>query len=246
MAIQAHTSNLPTPKTAIRKLSGIGGIDKPWRNASMFGYSLIIIFFGLFGGWASSAPLASGVIARGSLKIEGKHKIVQHLEGGIVKEILIKEGDRVIKGQVMFRMDSIRTRAQSTINLNGYRAALAEQARLEAQLDQLETIQYGPELLAEASNPSVAKLMKSTDALYASEIQTIERKIELRRERISQSYTEIEALVARDNTILKQLVLIEEELSGVEEMYRKGLERKRRLLGLQRAQTGLMDRSALK
>ena len=72
---------------------------------ALFGLALMLVSFGGFGAWAMMAPLAAAVIAQGSFVATGQNKIVQHLEGGIIAEILVKEGDRVTEGQVMLTLD---------------------------------------------------------------------------------------------------------------------------------------------
>ncbi|MEM8538541.1 MAG: HlyD family type I secretion periplasmic adaptor subunit, partial [Pseudomonadota bacterium] len=103
------------------------------RPVIIFGFSVIFITFGVFGGWASVAKLDAGVVAPGTILLEGNRKVVQHLEGGIVEEILVKEADIVTVGQPLMRLNSVETR--SNLQVLVFRRDLARviEARLLAE-----------------------------------------------------------------------------------------------------------------
>ena len=84
-----------------------------WRPIAFAGYALIAMTFGVAGGWAAVAKLDKAIIATGSVETEANRKTVQHLEGGIVREILVKEGDHVAEGQVLFRLEQVQAEANN-------------------------------------------------------------------------------------------------------------------------------------
>ena len=84
-----------------------------WRPLAFAGYTLIAMTFGVAGVWAAVAKLDKAVIASGFVETETNRKTVQHLEGGIVRDILVKEGDHVVEGQVLFRLEQVQAEATS-------------------------------------------------------------------------------------------------------------------------------------
>ena len=118
--------------------------DRPIRN---LGYLIVIMVFVFFGGWSVLAPLGSAALAPGSVTVEGYRKTVQHLEGGIVKAILVRDGDTVSKGQVLIELDDTSSRAQLGTLRGQLYSALAREARLIAERDGKATVTY-PAVLA--------------------------------------------------------------------------------------------------
>ena len=121
--------------------------DKPVRR---LGYFLIFVVFVGFGGWAALAPLGSAALAPGSVTVEGYRKTVQHLEGGIVKAIKVRDGDTVKKEQILVELEDTSSRAQLETLRGQLYSALAREARLVAERDGKGLIHY-PALLAQAS-----------------------------------------------------------------------------------------------
>ena len=103
---------------------------------TLFGYAVIV--FGIFGFilWAVITPLASAVIAPGVVKVDTSRKAAQHLEGGVVEEVLVRDGDIVNAGDVLLRLDATQAQAQLAIIEGSYIASLAQHARLVAERDE--------------------------------------------------------------------------------------------------------------
>jgi len=114
------------------------------RGPIVVGVAIVVAFFG---GWAALAPLASASIAPGVVGVDTKRKTIQHLEGGIVGEILVSEGDRVRAGQVLIRLDETRPRASLELLRGRQLAAMAFEARLIAERDGANTVQFPEALL---------------------------------------------------------------------------------------------------
>src|SRR3569623_1406691 len=113
-------SLVPSPtSTSLDRLRGYDGQygmpghrklpTSPWPMI-WIGLLVMVLFFGVLGGWAALAPLASAVTASGTLVVAGENKIVQHLDGGIVRDILVKNGDQVAAGQVLIRLDDTQAK----------------------------------------------------------------------------------------------------------------------------------------
>ena len=198
-----------------------------WHRASRAGYLLIVLFFGGFGSFAALAPLASAVIAMGELRVDTERKVIQHHQGGIVTEILVQEGERVREGQVLVRLDGVRTNAEFEIQLNTYRVVLAQEARLIAELNETREIEFPTELLKDRDDPAVAQLIKTQRTLFDSRRAALSGQIDIMRERMAQAYTDLKTVQNRRQTIIQQQALIAEELDGVRELFERDMPQRR-------------------
>jgi HlyD family type I secretion membrane fusion protein len=211
------------------------------QRAKLTGMIVILLFFGCFGAWAAVASLSSAAVAPGRVVVQGNVKTVQHLEGGIVKEVLVKEGDFVHAGQLLIRLDP--TRAQTTRDAlhSQYLAALALEARLVAERDNTPDIDF-PETLKTAaqSDAAAARLMAAQEEIFKARRATIEGQIAILNQQLSQKKDEITGLTEQVKAEERQSALIEEETQAVKSLYEQHLETKPRLLALQRQQADLL------
>lgn len=200
-----------------------------------FGLLLMLVTFGGFGTWAMLAPLAAAVIAQGSFVATGQNKIVQHLEGGIIAEILVQEGDRVTEGQVMLTLDQTLALA-STRELSLRRIRLeATQARLMAEQQHLDRLIFPPHLVAERGDPEAAMILdgqtlafQASTASLANDISVISRNLDALDIRTTGYGIQLEATQS-------QLALLAEELEAKSALVESGLSRRSEALALRRA-----------
>ena len=125
-------------------------------------------FFGGFGGWAATAPLAGAAVAPAVVVPDGSRKTVQHLEGGIVGRILVKDGDAVAAGQPLVELDPTRSRAEHATLLTEWRALAAAEARLEAEQAGADAVRFPAELERARAEPAVARLLAGELDRFAS------------------------------------------------------------------------------
>lgn len=204
------------------------------RNLVLAG-SLIGGVFVLGGGvWATLAPLESAVSAAGVVEVESSRKTVQHLEGGIVGAILVHDGEKVVAGQPLIRLDD--TKARTTLGaLQGQMwDAQAREARLVAERDGKDHPVYPDSLISHASDPAVAAVIAGQDKVFQTRRELQTSKIDMIHKRILATDQEIVGLRAQEVAATQRIGLINEEIKGIKELVDKGLERKPRLLGLQR------------
>lgn len=226
---------LPVHGDHIGSVSPSKAARRLFRGPIIAGLAILILFFAGFGGWAAYAPLDDAAIANGSVVVDTRRKTIQHLEGGIVSEILVHDGDHVTAGQVLVKLDSTQQQSALAVVRGRYQTALADVARFKAeQLDQSQ-IDFPPELLAHLSEPEVAKLIDAENKIFAAHRDEIESQIKILRERDGQSEQEIVGLQGQIKAEQEQIALITEEASTVGEMLAKGLAQKPRLLALQRS-----------
>ncbi|MGE5767609.1 MAG: HlyD family type I secretion periplasmic adaptor subunit [Bacteroidota bacterium] len=221
----------------------VGGVELPDRppvaRLLIWGLAALTLgFFGL-GGWAAYAPLSSAAVAVGTIVVDGSRKVVQHLEGGLITELHVREGDRVLPGQLLMRLDDLEARALWEMLEAEYLALTAQEARLQAERELLSTLVF-PAVLAERHHRrDVAELLEREARIFESGRDALRGEIEVIGQRVAQLEAQIAALQAQIDAGREQLGYLEEEVSGVAALYAKGLERKPRVLALKRTQAFL-------
>ncbi len=204
------------------------------RRPLLFAMALFIAFTGGFGAWSSLAPLESAAIAPGVVVVDTNRKAVQHLEGGVVSQLLAREGETVNAGQLLVLLDQTQARSAVDRLRAQLLASLALQARLRTERDQLADIVFPPELAATSGDSTVADLVRAERHVFETRRGQIEGQIRILRQRNAQVDEEIRGLVDEIRAEDLQLKLIREEMADVEALVTRGLERKPRLLALQR------------
>lgn len=211
------------------------------RPMIMLGLMLMLLLFGVVGLWASVWPLSTGAVAPGRVVSESNRKEIQHLEGGIVKEILIKEGDRVVAGQTLLRLDSTNAEARNDQVLGQYLAAKATEARLIAERDDKPSIQFPQEYLDTAeSDVKVKEALDTQRRLFNARRESLEGQISVLNQKIAQSGEEIRGLRDQITAANSQIDLLQQEITVVENLLKSGNALKTRLLALQRQQASLV------
>lgn len=209
------------------------------RGARMLGWAALALFLGAFVGWGGLAPLTSAAIASGVVSPEGERKTVQHLEGGIVREIHVAEGDRVAAGQPLVTLENVQAQAAWLEARERFLHLLATEARLQAEEAGFAEIAFPaaltePETQIEAAE--AARAIASQQALFDSRKESLLGNQRILQQRIAQLEEEISGLREVIAAEERQSALIGQELKGVRELYEKGLERLPRVLALQRQQ----------
>lgn len=206
------------------------------RASCIFGIAVIGIFLGGGIAWAVRAPLSGAVIASGVIGFESKRQTVQHLEGGIIEEILVTEGDIVSAGSVLLVLDDTTARARTEELRNRIRTLAAEEARLLAERSRSTEIDFTHPLLHPADDPEVALVTEQQTSLFQARVNNFNSRRNILRKRIGQIKKQIEGMRIQLKGIRTQLRLVREEAEGVADLVKKGYERKPRLLALLRAE----------
>ncbi len=209
-------------------------LDRTIRGPFLLGCGVIALCIGGLGLWSSGAPLAGAAIAAGEVTVESNRKTVQHLEGGIIGEILVTDGDRVNAGDVLVRLDETKPRTSLEALHGRFYAGLAREARLIAEREDAAEISFPAELL-QAGHPAAAEAMAGQRRIHAARRAWVEGQVAILQKQIAQLREEITALDAQVRSETRQSELIAEEAEGVKTLVDRGLERRPRLLALQRA-----------
>ena len=207
---------------------------KTARSAIIAGCVIVLVTFVGFGGWATTVHISSAAIGQGTIGVSLRRQTIQHLEGGIIAELRVQEGSYVNAGDLLIRLDDTKLRANYDLYRNQYLTALGEKARLEAQRDDLPGITFSKELLAEGDKDKEL-IVRSQTNIFRQLKEYMRGQELIKREQESQLLSEIDALQAQKTAEVQKLALVKEELTAVEDLYNKGLEKKPRLLALQRS-----------
>lgn len=220
-------------------MAGRGGsskIELPDSNEGRFirhGLLLILSVFGILGAWMAYAPIESAAVAPGKVGAEAKKKSIQHLEGGIVQTIHVKEGDSVKQGQVLLQLDETKARAQLDMVLSQYHEALALESRLLAERDGLPRIVFAPEV--EALDPEVGrKLVDGQNRLFTSRRDSLASEKAIMLKRIMQLEKQIEGNRSIIKSKQARLESLREEIKEWKELFEEELTDKIRLRELGR------------
>jgi len=199
----------------------------------VFGLIVMLGFFGGFMAWAVFAPLSEAAIASGTIKVEGTRRTLQHLEGGMVREILVRDGDQVQEGQVVMRLDDVQSGSALAGLIAQRDAFLAQQARLTAELGRTSDINFPPELL-QSREPRAIEAMSGQRALFITRATNLTSQMAVFMTRREQALGTIASAEGQMGAARRQLILLVQEEEMRRGLVRQGLARLPELLALQR------------
>ena len=224
-------------------------LDVAVRPSMTFGLVVVGLFLGGFGVWAAVAPLDSGAVATGVLGVSSERKTVDHLEGGIVREILVVDGDVVAAGQTVIVLDDTGARAALDLLEAQWRSAEALNARLEAERDGLPAIRWPPALqLAALARPEAAEVLATQEGIFQARAVSLANQTAIYRRRIDQLRERAAGLGDELASQERQVALLDEGLLDIRRSVLIGVESKhQRMLQMERDREraiGLRGRSA--
>lgn len=202
----------------------------------------ILVAFGGFGSWVAFAPLHGAVMAAGQVKVENSRKTIQHLEGGIVGQILVKEGQFVKKGETLIVLESAQVDAQLNIVEDQLAVEQAAAARLQAEKFGRSSVAFPKDLIAKAKEPTIAEIMRNETALFNIRRQTLNSEIGLMQGQILEVKGEIAALNSQLKATDTTIGYLNEELAVNEKLAQKGFVASPRLLEFKRSLSAQNDR----
>jgi membrane fusion protein, epimerase transport system len=209
------------------------------RGPIRIGLLAIALFFGGLGGWATYAPLNGAVVAPAVIKVEGNRKTIQHLDGGIVKVLRVKEGDRVEAGQTVIVLDPTQARASVTMLAQQIDAYRAQQARLLAERDEAAEIALPVDLLRRREDPQVAAVLDSEAKRFSIRRTGLTGQISVLKQRIEEIQEQIRGAQAQKVSQQEQLSLLRDELKDQHFLLNRGLTQRSRVLQLERTASAI-------
>ena len=190
--------------------------------------------------WSVFASISGAVIASGRVAVETRNQVVEHIDGGTVSEILVRDGDAVATDEVLIRFSDTLLRSEEAILENQYAELVARRNRLEAEFRDAAGIVWDADLVSLAgTDPGVRRLLDSQERLFRARADSRAGEAARLRKRIAQTGEEIKGLEARALSLRQQGELIGRELAAHRDLFDKGLTRIDRLLALERAARNL-------
>jgi epimerase transport system membrane fusion protein len=207
--------------------------DSTLAKPRRIGLIIVGVTFGIFGVWAFIAPLQSAALAPGTVMVKGSSKNIEHFEGGIVAELLVREGDTVAQGDLLIRLEDTQARAQLEISLTQYFAIKAREARLQAERDGLDAVAYPP-FIAESDDPRAYEVIQSQDQLFMAARNARLGQIQMLKQTIGQLGEQIKGTAALKSGKKKLVDSYSDEIAALNGLLEDGYVDKQRLRELQR------------
>jgi HlyD family secretion protein len=199
------------------------------------GFLGLLALVGGFGTWGVMATLSGAVIASGQVEVDQNRQAVQHLDGGTVAEVLVREGDRIDRDALMIRLDPAALTSELAIVEGQLFELMARRGRFEAERDGRAEIAFDPELVAAAAaSADVATQVEGQARLFSTRRDALDQQAEQLGKRRGQIETQIEGIRAQRAALDVQLDLIAQELAGLQSLLDRGLTETPRVLSLQR------------
>lgn len=207
----------------------------PIHRLVLAGIAICLVFFAGFGSWAALAPLTGGSIAHGILVVESRNQEINHQEGGIIKEITVHNGSKVKKGDVLLRLEPIRSELQADALEQELIAARASAARLQAHIAGREALAFPQEIEARRSESGVEQILMTQEGLFFSAVNSIREQTEILKRKIEQYHRQVDGFRQQVRSADRQLEIAKGELANMQELFDEELMTASRLAAGKRA-----------
>ena len=214
------------------------------RGPAIAGWTIVALFFGVIGTWAATAPLNGAVVANSVVKVDGNRKSVQHLDGGIVKELRVKEGDHVKTGDILFVLDDSQARAEYNVLTQQFYILRATEERLRAELNRSTVLEMPDDLRASLREENVVAIWNGQLYQFQSRLAALEGQRKVISEKIAQLGSQILGGEAQVKAFRAQLVSVQQEMESIQPLVKQGLIARPRYLQLERSGAGLEGQAA--
>jgi len=217
-------------------------LQRRMRRPIVAGAAVVGVFVVGLTLFSAVAKIDSAVVAPGMVRVEDNRKTVRHLQGGTVRQILVKEGQHVRKGQVLLTFDEVQPKATNDVFQNQQDALLAQSARFQAEATGLRAVTFPAELTSRANDARVAGIIRDQDFLFTSRLQFFETQSAVLSQKLQQLETQISGVQAQVDAVNESDRLTKEELAGYQTLYEKGYAPKTLILRYQRTLADLAGR----
>lgn len=215
------------------------------RSPIMFGI-FVLVFFALAGIiWSATAPLDSAAVASGTVVSNSQRKSLNHPEGGIIRQIYVKQGDKVKEGDKLLEFDDTRIKADYENTLNQYKTFLASESRLLAEINEDEEITYPLFLTKDMALPAVSKIIETQNNLFHSKKELKIAEQESLKQKIKQYKKQIEGYEAKKVALNKTLEATQDRLDATRKLSKKGFAQKSTLLELEMKEANTQSELAM-
>lgn len=213
----------------------MASIPTGWGARVRFGFIVLLVTFVGFGGWAFFAPLDGAAIADGKVMVESQNRVVQHLEGGIVAEIYVNDGDKVEKGDPLIVLSDTRPKADLSIVESELMEVLGREARLLAERVGADTVEFPEELLErESESQSVRNIIAGQKELFQARKEALEGRMKIFDQRVSALNQQMRGLRSMNDNLQSRIESYEAELENWQALFDEELTDRTRINEMQR------------
>jgi HlyD family type I secretion membrane fusion protein len=216
-----------------------GVLNDSIGRVALAGWLIVAVFFGGIGTWAMTAPLNGAVVANAIVKVDGNRKSVQHLDGGIVKELHVREGDRVLAGDLLIVLDETQARAEYDVFTQQYGVLRATEVRLLTELDHGSELVMPNDLRARSGDPYLRSVWNGQVSQFESRRAALEGQRSVIREKINQLGSQIVGANAQVKSFTDQINSVRSEAKDIAPLVERGLIARPRILQLERTSYAL-------
>ena len=214
------------------------------RAALILGFGALMVLVGGLVGWSVFASIRGAVFVTGWVATEGRNQVVEHIDGGTVREIRVRDGDRVESGELLLRLDDALLRSEETILQAQHAELVAWRNRLEAEFRDVDRVAWDPELAGlAAADPRIQEILAGQERLFRARNEARTGEVERMRERIRQAQEEIAGFEAQAASLVRQTELIAEELAAKRRLVDQGAMQRSVLLALERTVANLQGQA---
>jgi len=204
-------------------------------------WALLAITIGVVFIWSAFAPLNKGVVASGAVSTQGSRQVLQSLDGGVVKSIVVKPGEKVKRGQILLELDNTLALTEYQLVRQQYLNHLGEQAVLSAEITG-SGIRWPAEFVQNPNDPDIRQVMEVQQRVLSERKGLRSAQKSVLYQQTARLNERIGGVTSQMSSLNSQQAFISEELAGIESLYKQGLAPKSRLLALQRAKADLEGR----
>jgi len=213
-------------------------ISRSSRRASLWGALLLVAFMAVFGFWAGVALISGAIVTAGSFVATGENKIIQHPDGGVIRDIKVREGDRVEAGQILIELDDTAPKAELRRLVLREARLEAMRIRLQAEAMRKDELQWPDAMKAYLDDPEMASMLEVQMSTFVARQSNIQSEVASLQESINALVQRIDAGKIQIMNVERQVALYSEEIDSKSQLANSGLIRKSELLTLQRAHAG--------
>lgn len=229
----------------MQKAAPVARLRARLDRVALSGALIIMGFFGILGGWLAIAPLSSAAVATGVVSPDSSRKSIQHLEGGIVREVLVKDGDVVAAGQVLVVLEDTQARAQ----VQALRAQWHRLAAVRTRISSLQADRPAPEFVRETldaatADAELAAFLRTQAELFKTRREGQQSKVEILRRQVQQLAEQKSGREAESKGYAEQLRLLDDELTGLKALLAQGNALKSRVMQLLRLRAETESKAA--
>jgi len=214
-------------------------VPRSTRFHTLLGIIAILCSVIGFGIWSSTALIAGAVVTSGAFVATGQNKIVQHLEGGVIRDILVREGDHVEAGQVLMLLDPTAPKAELDRLIIRHARALAMEARIRAEINDDPVVTFPPELTSRSKDLDIISIVGAQQLTFSAWHKNLEADVAALKDGIAALRERITAAQVQLKSVGRQQELVAQELQSKSALVPKGLIRQSEVLALERAQANL-------